>query len=205
MNDIVFNNVKFYASHEVHQNSISIFKNDEYFKIWHDKSKKKITFKIKREFDFNSGVKIGCWECISHRQDTYGYPSFELNKKMILMHRFMYCVFNKININDIKGKIIRHRCDNRLCSNPNHLEKGSHKDNIKDIVDRDRSCKGEKNHFSKLTEIDILYIRSSDMDLGYLSEMYRVAKNTIRRIKKRQLWKHVEEVDLSLLDENIII
>lgn len=205
MNYIIFNNVKFYTNHKIYLSPISIFNEEEYFKIWHDRSKKKIAFKIKREFDFNLGIKIGCWECVSNRQDNYGYPGFKLNRRMIKIHRFMYCVFNKIeNIDEINNKIIRHKCDNRLCSNPNHLEIGNHKENMQDMKNRNRSTCGEKNFNSKLTEIDILYIRNSEMSLSYLSEIYNVSKNTIRRIKNRQLWKHVEDIDVSEL-ENIKI
>lgn len=204
--NILFNNIKFYCSNEVHLNPSNIFNNDNFFKIWHYNSKKKMVFKIKKEFDLELGIKIGCWECISHRKDAYGYSGFKLKGKMIKTHRFMYCVFNFIdNIDGIKGKIIRHKCDNRLCSNPNHLEIGNHEDNMKDMIDRNRSNKGEKNYFSKLTENDILYIRNSSIGLSYLSEMYGVTKNTIRRIKKRQIWEHVEDIDSNLLDEDIVI
>jgi hypothetical protein len=191
MNEIIFNNIRFFATHEVHKNPM--FYNDRYFKIWYDKSKKKITFEIKYDFDINLGLKMGCWECISNRLDNYGYPGFKLDGRMIKIHRFMYCVFNNIqDIDEINKKIIRHKCDNRLCSNPNHLEIGTHKQNMEDMRNSG-SLKGEKNPCSKLTELDILYIRNSEMGLSYLSEMYGVNRNTIRRIKKRQLWGHVED------------
>ena len=192
---LLFNDVKFYMNHEYHINPMNIiFEANECLKIWHDRSIKPFSFKIKRKYDIQKNkIVLGCWECISHRQDNYGYPGFHFKNKMIKMHRFMYCLFNEIkNIDEIKGKIIRHDCDNRICSNPNHLKIGTHKQNMKDMVDRNRSLQGEKNYFSKLTEIDILYIRESEMELSYLSNMYGVNKNTIRRIKKRQLWKHIE-------------
>lgn len=205
MNKIIFNNIEFFVSHEIHQNPISIFKEDDYFKICHKRSRKKLSFKIKREFDFNLGIKMGCWECISHRQDNWGYPGFKLKGRMIKIHRFMYCIFNKIqNIDDIRGKIIRHKCDNRLCSNPLHLEIGSHQQNMQDRQNKGHTLQGSKNHFSKITEIDVLYIRSSNMSLSYLSEMYGICKGTVRRIKKRQLWKHVKDINYEKL-ENIKI
>ena len=36
------------------------------------------------------------------------------------------------------GVILRHKCDNRQCMNPNHLEPGTAKDNVHDKMDRGR-------------------------------------------------------------------
>ena len=194
---ILFNGIKFYMSHELYD--LSVLLKIDYLKIWHDKSKKKMTFEIKREFDFDLGVKIGCWECVSHRQDNYGYPGFMLKGRMIKMHRFMYCLFNDIQYLDkINKKTIRHECDNRLCSNPDHLVIGTHKQNMQDMKDRGRSLRGENNPSSRLTEIDILYIRDSEVSLAYLSNMYGVSKSTIRKIEKRQLWNHVKDSKIDL-------
>lgn len=42
---------------------------------------------------------------------------------------------------DIVGKVVRHKCDNRKCINPDHLLPGTPLDNIKDMDDRDRRYK----------------------------------------------------------------
>ncbi|HWD26282.1 MAG TPA: HNH endonuclease [Rhizomicrobium sp.] len=36
------------------------------------------------------------------------------------------------------GVVLRHKCDNRLCMNPNHLEPGTAKDNVDDMMRRGR-------------------------------------------------------------------
>lgn len=41
------------------------------------------------------------------------------------------------------GLLIRHKCDNRLCVEPRHLELGTNADNIRDMVDRGR-CNNPK-------------------------------------------------------------
>lgn len=47
-----------------------------------------------------------------------------------------------------KGKLVRHRCDNRLCINPEHLLLGTQQDNIMDMVGRGRHGNSIKSALS---------------------------------------------------------
>jgi hypothetical protein len=67
-----------------------------------------------------------------------GYPKVsykgDVNSKG---HRVVYALFNPSD--NIEGKCIRHKCDNILCINPEHLESGSQLDNIRDRHTRKRT------------------------------------------------------------------
>lgn len=84
-------------------------------------------------------------KCINHtfkcRGIGYGYLQHE--GKQVLAHRLAYCQANDLPLEDIAGQVVRHKCDNPKCVNPDHLEIGSQADNMTDKVQRGRALRGE--------------------------------------------------------------
>lgn len=79
--------------------------------------------------------ETGCWECTSHPLNTSGYPRIGKNGKQYCVHRFLYEeLFGPVP----EGHVVRHKCDNRRCINPEHLELGTYKENSQDMVERKR-------------------------------------------------------------------
>lgn len=79
----------------------------------------------------------GCWEWQGNRSiDGYGIVSnhvYGITREGA--HRVMY----KLHKGPIpEGLVIRHKCDNPPCVNPEHLEVGTALDNINDMLDRGR-------------------------------------------------------------------
>jgi len=50
--------------------------------------------------------------------------------RQVAAYRFIYCVFNRVVAS--YDDVIRHRCHNRLCINPEHLTIGNRADNKHD-------------------------------------------------------------------------
>lgn len=48
------------------------------------------------------------------------------------------------------GLLVRHKCDVSLCVNPDHLETGTHADNMRDRNARGRTARGARHGHSKL-------------------------------------------------------
>jgi len=129
----------------------------------------------------------GCHICISH-SIRMGYPIFYREGKHHQIARYLY----EAKFGQLPRNIeIRHKCDNPLCINLEHLEPGTHADNMRDMVLRNRSIKGERHSQHKLTEKDVLEIRKSHLSCREVGKIYGVSNKMISDIKRKIWWKHI--------------
>lgn len=140
---------------------------------------------------FYSKVKVneetGCheWQGALFRD---GYGQFRVGNgslKMISAHRW---VCDPIP----EGMLVLHRCDNRKCVNREHLYFGTHKENMKDMVDKGRQNKGANCHTAKLTDVQVKEIRSDCRPSKIIAKDYSVSKNLVGLIKRKEVWAHVD-------------
>lgn len=132
----------------------------------------------------------GCWIY------TVGtrYGKIKIGKKHSSAHRYSYEIhYGKI----FDEKVICHTCDIKLCVNPEHLFIGTQKDNIQDMLskERDNRPKGSRNHFSKVTEEQVIGIKEllkKGFGVKEVSEIYKVAYSLIAQIKYGKSWKHIK-------------
>lgn len=76
-----------------------------------------------------------CWEWTGAKAFGYGIMSTKHNHAPAKANRVSWFLhFGTIP----EGMVIRHKCDNPTCVNPNHLEIGTQKDNVRDTVTRGR-------------------------------------------------------------------
>lgn len=84
-----------------------------------------------------------------------------------------------------------HSCDNPPCCNPGHLRLGDNMQNRQDSVDRGRQARGERHGHSKLTEAQVLAIRSDSRKTEVIAKEYGVHPNHVLSIKRRARWQHL--------------
>jgi hypothetical protein len=61
--------------------------------------------------------------------------------RCVNLHRLVYCQYNGVTLESIKGLCVRHTCDNTRCIEPTHLVIGSWAQNNADRAERGRSAK----------------------------------------------------------------
>lgn len=92
---------------------------------------------------------------------------------------------------DITGKLVCHTCDNRMCVNPKHLFTGTARDNIFDMVVKSRHAKGERKRQAKLTNAQILQIRSAPGKQRDIAAEFGISQSRVSIIKSGKAWKHI--------------
>lgn len=103
---------------------------------------------------------------------------------------------NRASLWLLKGKFDRtlcvlHRCDNKHCVNPDHLFLGTHTDNSNDKVAKKRHLFGERHHKAKLSNEEIIKIRSDSRTNRKIALQYKMDPTTIGAIKRRKIWGHI--------------
>jgi hypothetical protein len=140
----------------------------------------------------------GCWECTSHSKNKDGYPRCWRNGKYYILSRYIYeQTFGEIP----KNLIVRHKCDNPSCINPDHLEIGTIKDNAIDRNSRGRaaSTAGSNNGFAKLDEYavsEILNHLSKGEKINDIAKLFNVSCFCISDIASNKRWKHIPRTDV---------
>lgn len=129
----------------------------------------------------------GCIRFTGHL-DGEGYGRIMVARVKYMAHRLSYSL-NNGPIPD--GYVVRHKCDNPSCINPEHLEVGTQADNIADKVSRGRQARGSGAGRAILTEESVREIRSSQLKVSELSTLYGVSVVSIRNILRRKTWQHV--------------
>jgi len=123
--------------------------------------------------------------------DTCGYGHKKVNGVLKKAHRVAWeTTYGSIP----KGMCVLHRCDNTACIRPSHLFLGTRDDNMKDRNRKGRQARGESHGNVKLTEAEVVAIRSSlSKGIPYtdLAEIYRVSPPTIHNIWTRKIWRHI--------------
>lgn len=91
------------------------------------------------------------------------------------------------------GLVVRHKCDNPPCIDPDHLEIGTLADNVRDMDERGRRRpnRGEDCGTHKLTEEQVREILTSPEMGKMLAAKYGVNKSAISRIRNGTRWAHL--------------
>ena len=133
-----------------------------------------------------------CWIWTGNRHKAKGrdYGMINTRDGSKLAHRVSY----ELHYGPIPpGMEVCHRCDNPPCVNPAHLFLGTHSDNMRDCVNKQRknAVRGSKHKLSKLTDAQVEQIRQSPLASAELARQFGVSDTLVCNIRKGKAWKHV--------------
>lgn len=140
----------------------------------------------------------GCINC-KNVPKMHGYSYISIMGGQIKAHRAAYAAAHG-EIPD--GYVVRHKCDNRRCMNPEHLVLGTHLDNMADMKSRGRSNAGKpllpnqggRNKMAKLDEASVIAIRNraeSGETHTSIAIAYGLSIRHVGNIVARNRWTHI--------------
>ncbi len=118
-----------------------------------------------------------CWNWIAGKtEDGYGkfcYPDRYTTTKA---HRVSWIITNGVIIDNL---CVLHKCDNRLCVNPNHLYLGTHSDNMRDMCARYKGRLGRTNRFTANEVFDMRTLNSNGVTQEAIANKFNVSRQYI--------------------------
>lgn len=140
-----------------------------------------------------SGGSHACWPWLGYvTPQGYGQTRIFGTRKITEAHRYAFMLVYGW-VPEGRGKrdlLIRHRCDNRVCCNPDHLQVGTHRDNTADCIARGRFIVparpiGLSAYRSKLSEDQVTEARRrfvAGATVDELAARFGVHRDTARRV-----------------------
>lgn len=82
--------------------------------------------------------------------------------------------------------VVRHKCDNKRCVNPAHLQLGTSRDNNYDRFKRTgHRNQGEKNGMAKLTDRERALVGTSTGDVRSIAAKFGISPNYVYAIRSQ--------------------
>jgi len=165
---------------------------------WDLATEKQKEYKIKQNFYRDVIIRNGCWKW-KKAKERNGYARVEVGKRKVKQAHIVSYLIHKGEIPE--GRLVLHSCHCRECTNPEHLHLGSHKQNMKEMVEADRQAKGKKHGMAKLEEEQVKIIKDllkKGIEGSKIAKMFNVSKVSISNIRLNKIWKHI-----TIEDQNV--
>ncbi len=156
--------------------------------------------RLNKSFEKNVVRQEGCWDW-KGSVSKGGYPVMTCRRSIgpDRGHKASW-IIHKGEIP--KGMFVCHSCDNPICTNPEHLWLGTHKQNNDDKISKGRAkyqqppiMKGDENPSRKLCSEQVKEIRNL-LAKGFtcveISKKFNVHQKTISRIKCGHMWSDIK-------------
>lgn len=111
-------------------------------------------------------------------------PTFTFNNRRMLAYRVTYELMMGCELSS--ETILRHRCDNKMCCNPHHMDEGSHQENMNDMKER------ERHGLPHNTVRAIKKLLQGSDSHDEIAHKFGVSRQTITAINTGRVYQHVK-------------
>lgn len=148
---------------------------------------------IKKVFENSVIKKEGCWDWNGTAHHS-GYINLKYDGQRIGLHRISWMIHKGPIPDDLW---VLHHCDNRRCSNPEHLYLGTPINNVQDREQRSKGfqLRGSGHHRAIFTEKNVREIKkllNLGVNISKLAKKFNCSPASLKYIKYEGGWKHVK-------------
>lgn len=148
---------------------------------------------LRRAREFWERVEIGelevCWAWVGHRTQE-GYGVLHRKQRNRPAHRVAWL----LSYGAEPSGVVMHKCDNRACCNPLHLQDGTPLENTLDMVSKGRAWSFGNRVVLEPEKVQRLRELSADGWTGRaIAAEMGVSTATVSRVLSRQRWAHVPD------------
>ncbi len=128
----------------------------------------------------------------------HGYGAFKIGYEKIDAHVASWRIANGGQPVPV-GQLVMHKCDCRMCVNPEHLQIGTQSQNMKHAHENGRGddfkCEGEQQGNAKLTAEIVAFIRlwygTTKTSFRRIAKKFNVSESCVRQAYYGRSWKCV--------------
>jgi len=127
------------------------------------------------------GLEDECWNWIGSTTGE-GYGRFSVggrNGKKLGAHQVSYMIKHG---SIPEGLFVLHKCNNKVCVNPNHLYAGTHEQNMLDLIDSGRSRRDE--HLIKVRRVTAEKLIRMDKSNRFISKATGMGRKSIVKLRQ---------------------
>lgn len=138
----------------------------------------------------------GCWIWTGagakggSRYGSFYFPDYPYikSKDMVSSHKASLYLYTGVATSSEEH--ILHSCDNGFCVNPEHLSVGTHKDNMRDMMEKGRFIASRQ----KLDQVDVIcarQMRRSGVQVKEIAEVFNISPSQMTRLTSGVLPKWI--------------
>lgn len=151
-----------------------------------------LAIEVFEKIEMFGGDRTRCWPWKGSLGGRDHRPVISIFNKTHYAYRVVWMLVNGRELEP--GEVVRHKCDNKMCCNPDHLEVGTQKDNIDDTFRRERGhATLKRGQVREALELFEKNFSIAEVQRYFKKQEVEVSRTTLSRIKSGTAFKDIYE------------